>query len=238
MAVGVLLYSLFVVNVGGDFMTGRFLTPILVWAVVGIVGLDSTGPRLPHWVVPLGAAAIGIGGLMAPAPPLLSGARFGTTPAPVFDHFGVVDERRFYYSTTGLLPRLGYGARRIDNPWEMAGKAARARSFSRQVVQASNVGMFGYWAGANVHIVDRNALGDALLARLPAKTPWRIGHFTRAIPDGYMETWETGVNTLADPGLHQFYEELIKVTQGPIWRAERFRVIALLALGHLHPPRP
>jgi arabinofuranosyltransferase len=238
MAAGIVLYSLFVIQAGGDFMSGRFLTPTLTWALIGVAGLNATSPQLLRWVVPLGAAAV-IGGLFAPpSPPLLSGPRFGAVASAVFDHFGVTDERRFYYPTTGLLRRLGYGGRLPDNAWEKSGKAVRARASERQVIQASNVGMFGYWAGPNVHVVDRNALGDALLSRLPAKTPWRIGHFTRVVPDGYMETWEAGTNALVDPRLHRFYDELSVVTQGPIWTTERFRLVALLALRRIQPLAP
>jgi hypothetical protein len=56
-----------------------------------------------------------------------------------------------------------------------------------QVTIFEAVGLLGYYAGPGVHIVDPMALTDPLLARLPADKPWRIGHFRRQLPPGYVD---------------------------------------------------
>ena len=68
--------------------------------------------------------------------------------------------------------------------------------------------MFGYYAGPNVYVVDELALADALLARLPARRvdQWRIGHFQRTLPAGYLDTLRvraTSFSTEAVPTLRQ-----------------------------------
>ena len=77
------------------------------------------------------------------------------------------------------------------------------RESGKAVVDEKNVGFIGYFAGPTVHIVDRYALADPLLARQPASSPekWRIGHFERDVPAGYIQTLRTGVNQIADSSL-------------------------------------
>ncbi len=238
MALGCLLYALYMLLIGGDFMSGRFLTPILLWGIAGLVGLESR-TRVPDWVFVAAAVLTLGGGLLAPAtPPLFSGARFGVKqPDGIVTYFGVTEERDFYYPSLGLLRKLDWGARAMPLSWEDLGRRLRQRG-SPQVVQASNVGVFGYWAGPLVHVIDRNALADPLLARLPAKPGWRIGHFTRDVPAGYVQTWESGTNVLTDPDLHRFYDDLRLLTQSPIWSLGRFRMAALQAAGRITPARP
>ncbi len=56
-------------------------------------------------------------------------------------------------------------------------------------VEGKAAGFVGYFAGPDVHIIDIYALGDALLARLEVVDykPWRIGHFQRDLPNGYID---------------------------------------------------
>jgi arabinofuranosyltransferase len=88
--------------------------------------------------------------------------------------------------------------------------------------------MFGYFAGPAVHVVDVLALGDALLARLPSKPNWRIGHFERPVPAGYIATIETGRNRIEDTTTAMLYERIKAVTQDPLWSRRRWRAIATL----------
>lgn len=246
MAAGAVLYALYLLRVGGDFMAGRFLTPLLVWVVLGAVGLPSGSPRVLHLGFNPEAVRFAIGltivaaGLLAPAPaPLLSSRAFGSETQDVLvEYFGVADERRFYYPSLGLQRHVGPGAPPAPNPWADTGRAVRARSADRQVIPAKNVGLFGYYAGPTVHVVDRHGLADPLLARLPAMRPWRIGHFEREVPAGYLETWREGSNRLSDPEIRALYEDVRLATQSPIWSAGRWRaVVRLEPLGFTAPRR-
>ena len=92
------------------------------------------------------------------------------------------------------------------------------------VVEHGNVGFLGYYAGPDVHIVDRNGLTDPLLARLPVRDPvdWRIGHFRREVPAGYIDTLRDGRNLIQDPDLAAYYEPLRFVTSGRLWSTARW----------------
>ena len=67
------------------------------------------------------------------------------------------------------------------------------------------------------------ALCDALLSRLPIPDPkkWRIGHFEREIPAGYIETRSTGDNSIQDPDLAIYYDHLRSVIADDLWSARR-----------------
>jgi arabinofuranosyltransferase len=229
LAAGMALYLVYVVKVGGDFMSGRFFTAPLVIAACLLGQIPITAPRLIPWA--LAEAAVLLLGLIAPGSPLRSGedyqsVRSGFGPN---DH-GIADERGYYYPYSGLLPTWRRGGE-PTHCWVDQGRDAQARGI--RVVVKGNVGYFAYYAGRDVYVVDPGALTDPLLARLPAvrMRPWRIGHFTRVIPEGYAETLADGENHLADPKLAEYYDHLSYVVRGPLFDRERLREIWRINTG-------
>ena len=84
---------------------------------------------------------------------------------------------------------------------------------------AYNIGFLGVYAGPDIYIVDTLALSNPLLARLPVTdlVGWRIRHFQREIPDGYIETLQYGQNVIKDSALSKYYDKLKIIIQGPLW---------------------
>lgn len=227
MAAGIVLHVLSIVAVGGDFMSGRFLTPAFLAGVVGIISLRGS-PRSGGALIAAAAVVVTIGAF-EPGSPLRTSASFGSAEAPgaEFARHGVTDERRFYYPTLGLLPVLQGRVSPRDHPWALAGSAMRAQAdpAENRVREASNVGLFGYFAGPGVYVIDRNALTDPFLARLPPKPGWRVGHYERTIPAEYAESRRIGRNLLADPTLHRLYDQVVVLTQDEIWRRDRLALV-------------
>jgi hypothetical protein len=90
------------------------------------------------------------------------------------------------------------------------------------VVQKGSVGFFGYYAGPEVHVVDLLALNDPLLARLPPSDQRSgLGHLGRMVPDGYIETLESGENRIANPDLAAYYDKLSLIVRGDLFARER-----------------
>jgi arabinofuranosyltransferase len=114
LAIGQALYLLYVVWIGGDFMSGRFLAaPLLAGA--GVLALwPAPRARLWPWAIP---ATIVLFGLASPMAPYRSGPRFGEQR--VFKEFhGITDERPVLlsaYRFASCQPRVGsadsHGAR-------------------------------------------------------------------------------------------------------------------------------
>ena len=153
----------------------------------------------------------------------------------LIDDHGIADERFIYMRDTAFLTALRRRAA-PDTAWERAGRDVAAAGVS--AMSRDSVGMFGFGAGPSVHIVDTLALCDPLLARLPADRPWRIGHFHRPIPHGYMETLRGRQDHLQDPALNEYYAGLRDVTRGPLWSRARWAAILQLNTTRIRAPSP
>lgn len=224
---GIVLYLLYIVRVGGDFMSGRFLSAPLFLAMGVLLASGWPGEDRQHrWAVfALGGTLLALG-LSAPYTPLRAPGNVRADANPEIWVAGrtITDERANYYTNTGLLRALRAEEPFPDHDWAILGR--RARSKGAHVVVKGSVGFYGFYAGPDVVIVDLLALGDPLLARLPVMAPdWKIGHYGRYVPEGYLDTLETGVNRIEDEALAAYYDRLVRVTQGPFWSPARWRAI-------------
>jgi arabinofuranosyltransferase len=224
---GIALYLAYIVWVGGDFMSGRFLTGPFVAALVHLVRQGAPEFNV-GWA--LATALVWITGLSAPRPTIASTSAFGTDiePARVIAATGITDERRYYYPQSGLLT-VQRGMPMPNHKWLHMGHDLRVRGERLFLTDAA--GFIGYAAGPTVHFIDKYGLGDPLIARLPAEAPWRIGHFVRRVPDGYPETITSGHNVIADAGVAAYYERLRVITEGPLFSRDRFTTILRMNLG-------
>jgi arabinofuranosyltransferase len=179
LAVGSIAALAYVVAVGGDFMTGRFLSALAVVAIA-ILARHVAWDRRRAAAVATASLALG---LVMPQSPL----RVWQQPRagdPLVTHgAGIADERAFYAPYTSAVAAWR-GSHPRDHPWAQGG---RTLAVAPTVFVYEGVGLLGYYAGPGVHIVDPMALTDPLLARRPANSPWRIGHFRRFVPRGYIE---------------------------------------------------
>ncbi len=206
-------------------MSGRFLSAPAWLGALMLGRLPFASPRLslaPAAIV----AAFSLGVPHAPA-------RFTTPQAQRgrIEPTGITDEGRYYRPTTGLWTPAGM---RTEPAWaDLREKVARFRAEGRRVVVADAIGMLGYLAGPEVHFVDVMALSDPLLARLPAERPWRVGHYRRAVPKGYLETLSEGANRIENPGTAALWDDLALVTRGPLFSRERWRAILALNFGRV-----
>jgi arabinofuranosyltransferase len=217
-----LMYVVYVVRIGGDFMAGRFLTAPFVVALTLLVRAD--------WAIPpaMQAApvmAVLVLGLSAPGPlPRLLVGRFAQPIEMIWPASGVVDERRYYFPRTGVITREGIRTVPDYEQWVLA----TLRAQHPTTLVWNTVGMPGYVLGRGYHIIDPLALGDPLLARLPARPRWRIGHYERTLPEGYFESVVTDSNRIADPAVTAYYDTIREVTRGPLFTMRRWKAIAKL----------
>lgn len=222
-AVGGLLYLIYIVRIGGDFMSGRFLA-ILCFISVGLLLRENLRP----WAACAIAALLLFMGLRSDCSPVRTTASY--TLKDDWRTTGISDERGAYYPQTGLLT-WHKGLTMPNHPWMLEGAADRAAltpgEHSVKVKYA--VGFYGYAVGPGVHIIDEMALADPLLARLPARdtTAWRIGHFWRDVPAGYEETWRTGTNAIQNPDIARRYDLLQAAisTAHPLFDPDRLRAL-------------
>ena len=233
---GVALYVAYVVWVGGDFMSGRFLASPFLLSVAVLAA--AAGRRVADAAIRSRGRVFGVVGgvlavvigLVSPTCPLWSGIDYA--PPDTTERIattGVSDERGFYYKHLGLLRALFRGEGPAAHEWAQSG--GRAQQFP--VVQTPTIGLVGMYAGPTVYVIDENALSDPLLARLPARrdVELRVGHMRRAIPAGYADSLRADANMIADPRIARLYDDVRLVTRGPLWSRARFAAIWRLNFG-------
>jgi arabinofuranosyltransferase len=214
---GMLAYLGYIVRIGGDFMAGRFFTPVLLVAAFTLAArfpLARFGGVL--------AAGLLLYALALPGAPWKVGRSYRAAyDQNVPAEAGITDEKGYYFKESSLGGHLA--------GWDRPGPP-----LADPVTLAGAVGATGLQAGVDRIVVDENALCDPLLARLPSERPWRIGHFRRAVPQGYLESLRAGGNRIVNPYVRGLYADVRRVTQGPLWDAGRWRAIVRL---NLRPPR-
>jgi arabinofuranosyltransferase len=235
---GILLYVVYLLRIGGDFMSGRFVGTLLVWGLASAIcsgRLASLSRAAQRGLV----CALCAYGVLWPSSPwhvnFAHGAGQGFSELVLPN--GIADERAYYYPFTGLVPVLLARREIADRklPLPPFPTALRGREFARQnarVTEQSMVGFFGYFAGRK-YVVDHWALTDAFLARLPFRSSegFRPGHYPRDLPDGYLDSLKTGRNRLSDRRLATLYDQVQAVVRGPLFTRQRWHAIWCLNGG-------
>jgi arabinofuranosyltransferase len=224
---GTALYLLYVVRIGGDFMSGRLFAAPLLCSALLIARVQSARISRKIGALALVVLVVGLSSHL-----MIDDAR-SSEPGDgrYIARTGIANERLFWFPETGLVNILRgrpLARGRIKNA---AAEGLSAPGPAIQIEELAAVGLHGYYAGPSVHIIDQLGLCDPLLARLPSAENWRIGHFYRGRPAGYRETVATGVNHLRDPGLIAYYNRLATITRGPIFTRSRFQTIIRMNLG-------
>ncbi|MDM8560859.1 hypothetical protein [Candidatus Parabeggiatoa sp. HSG14] len=227
LVLGILLSVIYTVRVGGDFMSGRFLTASLFVAVITLSQYPLSWHQIRRFNVPILAIIFLLFIVLLPNPPILSGVEYDRTD---FSE-GIADERGVYYPHTGLLRVINSATKMPNHGWAIEGKSIWKGK--NAVIVRAGVGFLGFYAGAGLHIISPLALTDPLLARLsPQLHLWRIGHFWRDIPQGYYESVKQNKNKIENKELAEFYENIRLVTHGDLLSINRWFAIWTLNFGN------
>lgn len=240
LALGIVLYGLYLVRIGGDFMSGRFFAaPTAMAAALLARELVRLRPAVGAGLL---ALAVAYGSLWS-ASPWRSGADYGTD-APRDSWIagsGIADERAYYYPATGL--RRVWPQRHVLSaaggviPPHPAARSGRELARARvRVAVTPTVGLLGYWSGDGLFLIDELALADSFLSRIRARPewweePWRIGHNRRRLPAGYARSLRRGRNFIVDPELAALFDDVSRVARDPLFDGARWRAIWRLNTG-------
>lgn len=223
LAIGVIAYLVYVLVIGGDFMRGRFLA-LPLFASLCLVARPKVRLVPQRRSLRIGVPALVVLlGVAMPRATVFSGRSHGGAEArPEYkEHFGIADERWIYFRQYGLLNAQPM-SEKLGADLDALRAIQAADSTRLKIVWAA--GRSGLMGGPRLHLVEAYALTDPLLARLPMPdvASWRIGHFQRMLPAGYLLSLALDRNEIADPRIREFYDRVRSVTRGPLWERRRW----------------
>ena len=223
---GAILYMLYILFIGGDFMAGRFFSIIFLLSLVLLADVDVVklfpvvGKVRFKYIILLGIFCC----FVSKYPPILIKL---VSAHWVFDEYQISNEKYYYYKKTNWQK---YDAEKSLFNWCNVGlemKYSGERTFV-----FNSIGFVGYYAGPDVYIIDGFALTDPLLARLPTYDYSRIGHFTRRIPEGYEKTVNANFdNQIVNQSLKQYYDKLSILIHDPVFSKGRINEIYYFTVG-------
>jgi arabinofuranosyltransferase len=231
LSLGIVLYLAYIVRIGGDFMAGRFFSSswVLALAILAVRSrccggeAESGRPDRRPWV--------GLGFLAVACAAGLPPAFVGSGRAEdAFVEWRIHDVRQQGWPACGLM-----------SPNRRPVLANSVTAVLRQMQQDQPayevhgvVGERGYQGGPLLHIIDP-WLCDPVLCRLPTvvREDWQISHFTRRVPEGYLELLSRGDDRFCNPHFARFARAVLSVTRGELWSWARIGAAFDLARGAL-----
>ena len=225
-ALGILLYLVYTISIGGDFMAGRFLTTPIFLAALIIMSFDFS---LIPISFPIGFALIALLLGINTSYPTYQFKIDLNDPNRKLIQNGIANERAWYINLS-LLNSSRTSSQPLYPTVQIGLKDAQSTD---KVITTFAIGIQGFYAGYTKHIIDLWALTEPLLAHIPPviNPNWRPGHMLRVIPEGYMETLRSGTNQITDPGLARYYNALHLITSGNLFNLHRFSAILRMNLG-------
>ncbi len=214
--VGKILYCIYILRAGGDFMQGRFFSVLVLISVgelIVAISRSKMSVKYKNFLV-LSQIVLLIYLSIWFSAPIYSTTNY----LPRQGYNGIVDERGLYYKHTGLL-----ASNRID--W------LKITYLDKQLLEN-----YRFFCGAigkisllndSVVLIDLCGLADPYLSRLPAiRTPyWRIGHHMRKLPTEFGQFRTRKLREIPDQNLKDLFNDISIVVNGDIFTVPRFMAI-------------
>ena len=235
-SLGIILYLIYILRIGGDFMMGRHFTVVFFISLCMFYIIENkeiseiTKLRLNKRifdVTVIVCLVMTLGFSKVIGSQYLLGHKYSSH---------ISDEREYYYSTTGLynnvVSLIREGRLCVSDTWNNeAPDDLRENGLSGGIIDNA-AGILVYY-NPDLYLNDTYCLGDAFLSKLPAiyDPNWRVGHLRRAVPEGYRESVWNNDNEIEDPDLHEYYEVIRLITRGRIFDSERIKAIIDINTG-------
>ena len=224
--VGIILYLTYVIYIGGDFMSGRFFSAPFLMSTFILINLTQRLSNNYKFIFSVLILGLGFLSTKTTFSYFFIESNFSADAEKIIidTNTGIADEREYQYNNTSPIV-LNRNMNVFSAEWMK--EIVRFKENNIPVKVLESIGIIGYLAGPDVHIIDVYALSDPLLARLKITDleNWRIGHFRRDIPEGYILTLKTKKNHIADPDLSKYYDKLKVIVSYPLFSKERLRTI-------------
>ena len=235
-SLGIVLYGLYLLSVGGDFMMGRHFTGMLFISVLSATMMFNREKDYFDTIRKMRTAfTILVIGTMCWS------FTFGTSVGSqyLFGHTfasSISDEREYYFNTTGFCNNLRSLVKTGHTCWQdtwndESPDLLREYGFRGDILD--NAAGILVYKNSDLYLNDTYCLGDPLMSRLPAlqEGSWRVGHLRRVCPPGYRESIWDDDNRIEDKDLKEFYDKVLLITRGDIFSGERLVTAINMWLG-------
>ena len=234
---GPLIYGIYLLYIGGDFMMGRHFTVMFFVSVLCYMDIKNRefsergrGARFHRGFV-IAVAAVLIYGCTSNVikDQFLFGRTFGSP---------ISDERAGYFSTSSLFNNIysliKTGDLCIRSTWNENGVTELRNMGSSGGILENAPGITKYYNN-DLYLNDLYALGDPYLAHLPAvkEDGWRIGHMWRQAPLGYINMVRYGLDSssIVNEDARMYYDVIDEITRADLFDRERIRKVIDINLG-------
>lgn len=232
LALGVLLYGVYVIYIGGDFMMGRHFTVMFLMSVIGCIYVLNNVPEIRKTVIRFVGAVIICCSVYSMTMNVITkqfvfGENFNSQ---------ISDERYTYFKFTSLFNNIvslkTNGRMCITDAWNNQGVLDLKEADLDSGILRMVPGITKY-DNNEMYLNDLYALGDPYLSKLPAviEPGWRIGHMYREAPEGYYETIMYGGNHIKNEAAAEYYEVIRLITRGDLFDMNRIKAIIDINLG-------
>ncbi|MBL0686573.1 MAG: hypothetical protein JJV94_01940 [Sulfurospirillum sp.] len=209
-SIGLILYLLYFLKSGGDFMQGRFFAVPAFIATYIIVAYFAK--RKISSCIYLGVAIIIFITANATSP-LFVGKEYHNQKSQL----GIADERGYYFQRYGLVSQ--------KRKWPKIAVLGKNRPNNVKII-CGGLGRAGLSSRDKTFYIDNCALTDPLLSQLPAieHVNWRIGHQVRKIPTNY-KLAVLHNTPLNDKTLNHLYQDIKISSRGELLSLHRLQSI-------------
>ncbi len=216
MSLGITLYMIYIFKIGGDFMSGRFFAVPFFTSILILCSSKKMNENVNYFTSFL---ILCICLFMIGTPAIRDDVK-----TMKIKPTNIINERAAWYRSNTYFAKNFHTI-----PTEKIWDQKRPKS----MVIYRYIGAFGLHTGPNVHIIDRYALSEPFLARLPLNKNygWRIGHYLRGLPIGYLKTLAEGQNHIQDRYLANYYKVIHLITRGDIFSKQRLTAIWRINTG-------
>lgn len=240
LALGVVLYGLYIIYIGGDFMMGRHFTVMFLMSVIGLIyfansELSDKDTGLVEYRT-LGSKLI--------AAVIMCCVVYSMTTNVITTQFEfgqnfnspISDERGTYFKWTSLFNNavsyINTGHMCITSAWNDQGVQDLIEADLDSGILKMVPGITKYDHN-DMYLNDLYGLGDPYLSKLPAvyEEGWRIGHMYREAPEGYYESIMFGGNQIRNEAASEYYDVIRLITHGDLFDSERIKAIIDINLG-------
>jgi arabinofuranosyltransferase len=212
------LYVGYVYSIGGDFIGYRFLAAPFLLSALTVLAFAAS-KNLARSTPPIASVCVAL---------VLYGALTPASPLRAFRESPAAGDVAYYFPASNLAqwrPGRSFPFARF-NAIMSAEHCERLRMRGPRT-SVSGGGYEAYCRGPEARIINVSSIADPLLARLVVRVeaPFLPGHVFKSIPQGYVESLESGTNVIADPELAAYFDQLQRVVAAPLFDPARWRAI-------------